>query len=56
MIKMADTLLEINVNTGIVTQLGVVPFLAHGEMTVYNGRIYYLHVWPVWWNIHTGVL
>ncbi len=49
--QMADTLLEINVNTGIVTQLGVVPFLAHGEMAVYNGEIYYLHVWPVWWNI-----
>jgi len=42
----ADTLVEINVNTGIVTKLGVVPFSQSGDLTVYNGEIYYLHTYP----------
>jgi gliding motility-associated-like protein len=42
----ADTLVEINVNTGVVTKLGVVPLSQSGDLTVYNGEIYYLHTFP----------
>ncbi|MEO6132474.1 MAG: gliding motility-associated C-terminal domain-containing protein [Saprospiraceae bacterium] len=49
--SLADTLIEINVNTGVVTKLGVVPYKAIGDMTVYNGEIYYYYVFPNNWNI-----
>jgi gliding motility-associated-like protein len=49
--SLADTLIGININTGIVTKLGVVPDKAISELTVYNGEIYYHWVYPNNWNI-----
>jgi len=51
--QIADTLIEINVNTGTVTKLGVVPFHQIGDLTVYNGEIYFYYVFPDNWNIQT---
>ncbi len=48
---LADTLEAIDVNTGIITKLGIVPDKAIAELTVYNGEIYYHWVFPNNWNI-----
>jgi gliding motility-associated-like protein len=55
--NLGDTLISINTNTGVVTQLGVVPLKIHGDMTLFNGEIYYLHVFPNnWFTDYRGIV